>query len=287
MTERPSRRRRRRVPALTVFLSAVALILALALFLVWDNVTLQRTSFEVRFPDLPDGFDGLRVAVLSDFHGAVFGEDNEKLFDAVRSQSPDIIAVLGDLVDSDTEDPLAYADAVGRGLSAIAPVYYVTGNHEWAAGGVKELKQVLRDAGVTVLSNRAVTLERDGDTLLIAGIDDPNGLRDQKTPEDVFADLGAGFKILLAHRNDRFAGQYSRLGAELVLSGHAHGGLVRLPFTDGLVDSNRRFLPSYTSGLYRENGSTLFVTRGLGNSGRTFRVFNRPEAALLTLRKGT
>ena len=92
--------------------------------------------------------------------------------------------------------------------------------------------------------------------------------------------------MLLAHRNDHFASRYSLLGADLVLSGHGHGGIIRLPFTDGLLSTDRTFFPSYTAGLYEENGSCLFVTRGLGNSGPTFRLFNRPEVAVLTLHKG-
>ena len=78
----------------------------------------------------------------------------------------------------------------------------------------------------------------------------------------------------------------SKLGADLVVSGHGHGGLIRLPFTDGLISTEHTFFPSYTAGLYEKNGSALFVTRGLGNSGITFRLFNRPEVAVLTLHKG-
>ena len=101
---------------------------------------------------------------------------------------------------------------------------------------------------------------------------------------EVYAAWGDPFWLLLAHRNNHFADQYSRLGADLVLSGHGHGGIIRLPFTDGLLSVDRTFFPSYTAGLYEENGSTLFVTRGLGNSGPTFRLFNRPEIAVVTLR---
>ena len=151
-----------------------------------------------------------------------------------------------------------------------------------------ELKERLEACGARVLSNEFVTLERNGDTVVLAGIDDPNGYADQKTPEQVAAEVyaawGDPFWLLLAHRNNHFADQYSRLGADLVLSGHGHGGIIRLPFTDGLLSVDRTFFPSYTAGLYEENGSALFVTRGLGNSGPTFRLFNRPEIAVVTLR---
>ena len=117
-----------------------------------------------------------------------------------------------------------------------------------------ELKERLAAQGVTVLSNSFVTLERNGDTVVLAGIDDPNGYADQKQPEtvaaEVYAAYGDPFWLLLAHRNDRFEEQYSLLGADLVLSGHGHGGIIRLPFTDGLLSTNRTLFPSYTAGLY-------------------------------------
>ena len=193
-------------------------------------------------------------------------------------------------VDAGREVPPGYLAAVAQGLSAIAPTYYVTGNHEWAVGHVPEMKEALTENGVHVLSNQSLPLTRNGDQIILAGIDGPNAYADQKTPEAVAAevaeDCGDPFWILLAHRNNAFAEHYSLLGADLVVSGHGHGGLVRLPFTDGLVSTEHTFFPSYTAGLYEKNGSTLFVTRGLGNSGFTFRLFNRPEVAVLTLHKG-
>ena len=196
---------------------------------------------------------------------------------------------MGDLLDAFHDVPEDYAAATADGLTAIAPTYYITGNHEWAVGSVPELKEALTAHGVTVLSNQFLELERNGDAIVLAGIDDPNGYADQISPEAVAAEIyaahGAPFWILLAHRNNLFPDRYSLLGADLVVSGHGHGGLVRLPFTDGLVSTERTFFPSYTAGLYEENGSTLFVTRGLGNSGSTFRLFNRPEVAVVTLHK--
>ena len=279
--------RKRRLPGFLLFL---ALAVLAALFLRWDNTALQTTYFDPVFADLPEGFDGCRIAVLSDLHGAEFGENNQELFAAVAQESPDYIVYLGDLEDHYRGPAAGYAETVAAGLTAVAPTYYVTGNHEWAIGDVPALKERLTSCGVTVLSNQFLTLERNGDAIVLAGIDDPNGYADQKTPEalaaEIYAAYGDPFWVLLAHRNDHFASRYSLLGADLVLSGHGHGGIIRLPFTDGLLSTDRTFFPSYTAGLYEENGSCLFVTRGLGNSGPTFRLFNRPEVAVLTLHKG-
>lgn len=287
----PRRRRQRgsrRGRSRTVFLLTVAVLGAL--FLHWSNTSLQTAEFSPAFRHLPQGFDGCRIVVLGDLHSASFGEENKRLLEAVQAQKPEYIFLVGDLLDTFRDVPEGYAAAAAGALAAIAPTYYVTGNHEWAVGDVPELKEALEARGVTVLSNRSVTLERGGDRVVLAGIDDPNGYADQKSPEAVAAEVYAGygdpFWMLLAHRNNYFPEQYSLLGADLVISGHGHGGLIRLPFTDGLISTDRTLFPSYTAGLYEKNGSALFVTRGLGNSGPTFRLFNRPEVAVLTLRKG-
>lgn len=278
-------KRRRGLP----FLLALAVLAGL--YVYWGNTALQTASFSPALPDLPPGFEGCRIVVLGDLHSTYFGEKNERLLAAVRAQEPEYIFLAGDLLDAFRDVPEGYAGETAAGLAAIAPTYYVTGNHEWAVGDVPELKEALAARGVTVLSNQFVTLERNGDTAVLAGIDDPNGYADQKSPETVAQEVRAAhgedvFWMLLAHRNDRFPEQYSLLGADLVISGHGHGGVVRLPFTDGLVSTDRTFFPSYTAGLYEENGSMLFVTRGLGNTGPSFRLFNRPEVAVLTLRGG-
>lgn len=274
------------------------LLALLVLFVYWDNTALRTDSLTYTSTALPTEFDGLRIVQLSDLHNREFGEDNARLYRAVEQAAPDLIFLTGDLVDEYAEAPVPYARAVGEALSAIAPTYFVTGNHEWAHGNavVEEIKTALREAGVTVLSNQCVPLERNGETILIAGVDDPNGYADQRSPADLAAEIyqnGADpFWLLLAHRNNLFNGRYCRLGADLTFSGHAHGGIWRLPFTDGLVDTNLHLLPSFTSGFYHCTdedceGAEVFVSRRLGNSPKwAFRLFNRPQVAVITLKKG-
>ena len=272
-------------------LAAFLLLAAVtAVSLYRSNTALETTYFFPAVADLPDGFVGCRIVVLSDLHSAVFGEENEDLFAAVAAAEPDYIFCLGDLEDAWHDRIPNYPTDIAAGLSAIAPAYYVTGNHDWGIADVPAVKKALKAGGMTVLSNQVTPLERGGDTLYLAGIDDPSGYADQKSPETLAAELYAEYGdvcwFLLAHRNDRFESQYSLLGADLVLSGHGHGGCIRLPFTDGLISTDRTLFPSYTAGLYEANGSQLFVSRGLGNSGSSFRLFNRPEVAVLTLHKG-
>lgn len=266
------------------------IFLALAGFVIWDNNALEVTRAEFSSVRLPAGFDGLVVVQLSDLHGKEFGEGNKRLLDAVAAQSPDLIAVTGDLVDENTKRPLQYAAAIGGALSALAPTYYVTGNHEWALRQAEDVCAALESAGVTCLRNQTVPIERDGERILLSGVDDPNAYADQKTPEDVTRELLEAygendFRLLLAHRNNLFATEYYRLGYDLTLAGHGHGGLIRLPFTDGLIDPHQGLLPSYTAGFYTVEGAKLFVSRGLGNIFPSARLFNRPEVAVLTLRR--
>ena len=291
-------KRRRSHSPLSALMRWLLVLAALALFVYWGNTDIKTDAVTYTSPALPAAFDGLRIVQLSDLHNREFGQDNAELYKAVENASPDVIFLTGDLVDEYAAEPVPYARSVGAALSAIAPTYYVTGNHEWAHGNavVEEIKAALREAGVTVLSNEFVPLERNGDAILIAGIDDPNGYADQKTPgrlaEEIYSAYDDPFWLLLAHRNNLFNGRYCRLGADLTFSGHAHGGIWRLPFTDGLVDTNLHFLPSFTSGFYRCTdedceGAEVFVSRGLGNSPRwAFRLFNRPQVAVITLKKG-
>ena len=279
----------------TVLVAVLIVIEAAVLGVWWGNNSLRVDPFAFAAPGLPDGFDGFRIVQLSDLHGKQFGEGNGDLIAAVEKQAPDAIFLTGDLVDehSGVDDVIPLIE----GLVELTPVYYVTGNHEWGSGQARETVRTLRELGVTCLENEFVRVERGGEHILIAGVHDPNGRADQKTPEQLAAEVYASeetppFWLLLAHRNNLFNGKYCRLGAALTFCGHAHGGIWRLPFTDGLIDTQMNLFPSFTSGFYPcgdgHGGSAwVFVSRGLGNSPRgVFRLFNRPQVAVITLRKG-
>ena len=198
-----------------------------------------------------------------------------------------MIALVGDLVHK--KEQLAMVPPLAQGLAQIAPTYYVTGNHEWAKV-VRELEPMLEENGVTVLANRYVMLERGGSRLALLGAEDPNGYADQKTivqlANEVRAQEGAHtYQLLLSHRNNLYE-KYATAGVDLTLSGHAHGGFIRLPGTDGLLGHSPeglKIFPSYTAGLYPLKHGVLAVSRGLGNQPPTFRLFNRPDVPLVVL----
>ena len=284
---RPGRRPRRLLIWLVIL---PALAVGGVFWFRWQCWGMTVTHTEAELSGLPREFDGYTIVHLSDLHGHEYGEDNADLLAAVREQKPDLIVITGDLIDQESQ--LQMIPALAKGLSAIAPTYYVTGNHEWGLGtaAVKDLKNLLAQCGVTALSNQYEILERDGARIVLAGVDDPNGYADQTTPEELRAQIEYGapglFTLLLAHRNERFD-QYAAAGYDFVLSGHGHGGIIRLPFVGGLMGTDRQLFPERTSGLYRWGDSTLFVSRGLGNNTvpfQGFRIFNRPELAVITLR---
>ena len=271
----------------------ILLLLALTMaFLFFDSYfRIVTEEYELSYPDLPGAFDGFRIAVLSDIHAAVFGEDNIRLVDKVRGAKPDIIAITGDFTDKHeglpVEEQLEIAEKLVADLLQIAPVYYITGNHEWDGGGIWDLLEMLNERGVSVLRNRYTRLELGGEYIILAGTDDPNGPADMIKPEDfvnrIYEAEGDCFVVMLEHRNDNLP-LYSRLGIDLVLCGHTHGGIIRLPFTDGLIGPYREWLPSNTNGLYSLGDTHMVVSRGIGNHTGWPRFLNNPHIVVAVLR---
>lgn len=268
------------VLALTVVLGA----------LIYDSQTrIVTEEFPIGNAALPGAFEGFRIVHLSDLHAREFGKDNQKLIDAVREAEPDIICITGDMIDGPRDEAQErYVTTLIGGLTAIAPVYYVSGNHEWAAGWARELFAMLEDLGAAVLRNRYVTLERDGAEIILAGVDDPNGLRDQKSPAELVEEIVAAhpgdYILMLAHR-DTELDMWARLGVDAVLCGHAHGGLIRLPFTDGLVAPGQGLFPTWTSGVYEKDATQMLVSRGFTGSHGVPRILNNPQVAVAVLEK--
>lgn len=268
-------------------LALLALFALAAGFVYWQNFTLQVEPVELFFESLPPQFDGLRVAELSDLHGRSFGKNNVRLLRTLQKARPDMICICGDLFDEKTD--LTMLEPLLTGLTDIAPVYYVTGNHEWQVKNLRELLQKMRAWGVTVLENEGRVLSRGGAEMVVAGVHDPCGPYDMKTPAALVRELrsaqGNDFILMLSHRNDELA-MWSQLGVQLVLSGHCHGGVVRLPFVGGVFGTRRELFPEYDAGVYRQDGTTLFVSRGLGYTNVHFRLFNRPHVPIMILRSG-
>lgn len=267
----------------------IAVLALLAAWLVWGNTALERTDITVTDPEIPTAFDDFRIAQVSDLHNAEFGEENRKLLALLRSAQPDIIVITGDLIDSRHEDVSAALEFMRQAVK-IAPCYFATGNHESASAAYPQLEADMELAGVTVLHNEAVVLEREGESLCLVGVDDYSFFGPGSGEACIAAmlaklepELEPGYNILLYHRPE-LADRLAELDVDLVLSGHAHGGQIRLPFLGGLYAPDQGFFPAYDSGLYELEGMQMVVSRGLGNSQLPLRINNRPQVVLVTLK---
>ena len=277
------RRKKRR------WLIAAGVIIFLLLLFIWlmydSSANLQVSRYEAASEKLPESFDGFTIVQLSDLHGAQFGSDGTALAEKVRELEPDMIALTGDFV-TDEGDLDAVRQLVSE-LSEICPVYFVSGNHEFGSGLAQKVRQIMTDAGVKYLSNEFVSIDRGEDSIILGGVEDPLAYADMIDPPELARRMNeadpAAFKVLLGHRN-YWMEEYPDLPVDLILSGHAHGGLVRIPGVGGVIGTDRSLFPDYDAGEYDNGAYTLIVSHGLGHSVPVPRLLNRPEIVVVTLR---
>ena len=241
------------------WLLPAALVLAGAAW--FENFTLSTSTVTAASAALPEAFSGLRIVQISDLHGRRFDAESRYLLELVRLQSPDLIALTGDLADEFTD--FSMLPPLLDGLTALAPTFYVTGNHEWV------LSREKREA--------------------LAGVDDPNGPYDQKRPAQLVREIRQSwgrdaYILMLSHRNDELD-LWANMGVQTVLCGHGHGGIVRLPFVGAVFGTHLDLFPDYTAGLYRKGQTSMIVSRGLGGSRKLpLRIGNRPEIVTVILK---
>ncbi|HIS19814.1 MAG TPA: metallophosphoesterase [Candidatus Spyradocola merdavium] len=280
-------------------LAALALAVLAALLLAgnaWANARVWNARVEIRDEKIPAAFDGFVLCQVSDVHNEARGEGNAALLRALREAAPDLICITGDFLDSRRTD-LDFALELAGQLAEIAPAVYVTGNHEARLKDLSALEAGLAARGVQVLRDDWMPLARGGEEIALLGLDDPGfaagedwtlaeGLdQTQARLSALLAQAGDRFSLVLSHRPELLPA-YAEAGADLVLSGHAHGGQVRLPGIGGLFAPGQGILPRLTSGVHARGETRLVVSRGLGNSAFPLRVFNPPEIVTVTLRAG-
>ena len=281
----------------TMILSAILIALFIfTIWTIWSNSALELNSYTLTNSKLREAFNGFRIAQVSDLHNTEIGTDNNDLVEMLTFAKPDIIAMTGDIIDSNNTD-LDIALHFAEEAVKIAPCYYITGNHEaWVSENIySEFEDNLIEMGISVLHNEKVLLEREEAKISLIGIDDPDfferatlgGIQGAiiETKLSPLLD-NRNYNIVLCHRPE-FFDNYAALGAELVLTGHAHGGQFRLPFIGGLIAPNQGLFPQYDAGLFSEKNTNMIVSRGVGNSIIPFRFHNRPEVILIELQADT
>lgn len=257
------------------------------------------TKYTISNEKIPEEFNGFKIVQLSDFHSQGYRNTTEDIINKVKDINPDIIVMTGDMVSWDMED-IDEVKVLIKSLVELYPIYYIDGNHEHLAEILRPGKYVafiefMKELGVTTIKNDYIEIYKGDKSINLYGINLPldgaTGLYVnkfqleknyvEKTLPEVDNDK---FNILLAH-TPTFIKQYSQWGADLVLCGHMHGGIVRIPFTNiGLLSPERTIFPKYAAGKFKVNGSIMIVNRGIGGSSFDLRLFNNPEITVITLR---
>jgi uncharacterized protein len=268
----------------------VSIIIFLVVFLYCQNNIIGISEYNLNCKNLPNSFIGLKILQISDLHSKSFGENQKKLTRKIRKINPDIIIFTGDMVDRRRYDEKPILDLIAN-LHKDFKLYYVTGNHEAWSGKWINLNNKLSDYNIEILENTNVKyFNKDKDEYIyLSGITDPGFSYNNefKVVEDELVLIKNKqeedkFTILLSHRPETFD-LYVKYHIDLVFSGHAHGGQIRLPFIGGLVAPNQGFNPKYYGGKYSKGNTSMILSRGLGNSIIPQRLFNRPELVVTVL----
>lgn len=278
----------------------LALAVAAGLFLAcrgWNRALNRRvvvTEYTVSDPRIPEGMDGARLMVIADFHNAPYPD---QVCARIWEQDPDWIVLAGDLIQLPDDNPDADLQNVFYLLDQVAdviPTYFVSGNHDAGTGTYYRICQALQDHGAVSLENKADRLWKGDASVQIIGLQDPGeeiiSPAKQREMLDTAACLAAedsdSYTILLCHRSNAYA-FLKEADADLMVAGHMHGGVVRLPLLGGVIgNDDQPLFPRYDYGLFRESEMTLVVSGGCDRNPRKQRFNNPPELVLITLRHG-
>ncbi len=239
----------------------------------------------------------VKFVLLSDLHDKSFGKQNEKIIKAVLEEQPDAVLIAGDILTASLDREDAVAETLCKTLAKYFPIYYGLGNHEakmkWSSeyyqDAYERYTDILKEAGITVLLDDFTTLSDT--SIRIYGLDMERKYykRINRTPmEETYLLHKLGdkneqyYNIVLAH-NPEYFDTYINWKPELVLSGHLHGGLVRLPFFGGVIAPSLKLFPKYDGGKYEVGQSTMIISRGLGSHHIGFRMWNPAEVVVITL----
>lgn len=278
---------------MTAFYLAGAIFIILFLFLYCQNNIIDVTKYQLHSNDVNSE---IKIVQLSDLHSKPFG----KVIELTEKQAPDIIVITGDYINDKCRNKNKMLQ-FGIELLNIAPVYYITGNHERRLDNFDELMGELKSIGFTVLLNEIVTTDINGSTVNILGLDEnqadfedykarKNGTFQYQDMSGYFNSLAKlnGFKLVLSHFPENYKAvtenNYSQYNFDLQLSGHAHGGQFILPIIGPVFSPGQGIRPKYARGSFGDRPK-LIVSRGLGNAEFPFRLFNHPQINVIGISK--
>jgi predicted MPP superfamily phosphohydrolase len=265
----------------------IALIAMFLLAAFYNGLVVRQYTIETE--RLAAG-ESVRIVLVTDLHSHIYGKNQTGIIALIKKQNPDVIALAGDIVDD--QAPIKGAEMFLTELKNIAPVYYVTGNHEFWSDDIANIKKTIRQYGITVLENNYEQIMINNASIIIGGVDDPEVVYEKpgyNWPEEILHAFSAlqnkpDYKILLSHRPE-LVEIYRETCFDLVLSGHAHGGQVRIPFLlNGLYAPNQGWFPPYAGGMYNHCSLTHIVSRGVSYNPRLPRIFNPPEIVVVEIK---
>lgn len=272
-----------------------AMLLVFALLALFVNDLINQKVFITEYTyaneKIPDAFDGFKIMVISDLHEAPF---KEQIISHIKQEQPDIITILGDIIQLPNDTFREALEIAWAAYGMEIPAYAVSGNHERQSGRYEEVCEILWGADVYMLENGSVTIEKDGESILLVGIKDPkhdvvSETKIKNIRGNIQYELSRReemFSILLSHRADLYPVEKDT-GVDLILSGHIHGGIVRVPFLGGLIgheNGETILFPKYDYGVFEEEGAaTMIVSGGCDKNPEKRRYFNPPEVLLITL----
>lgn len=280
----------------------IIILIGIVIFKIYvDNNCIEVLNYKISSPKIPKEFNGFKILQLSDLHSKKFGKENLKLIEKVEVVDPDIIVITGDMVNDDF-DYLSFKCIVNS-LIKRYKIYYIIGNHEQnviAKSPDKFINMIeeVKKAGVIVINNEKININVGGQSINLYGMYmDLKYYRDFRNKssrsikfsvENMETLIGkcnrSEYNLLLSH-NPVYFDTYSKWGADLILTGHVHGGMIKLPLLGGVFSPEYRFFPKYYEGIYKNHCSFMNVNRGLGRGSFAIRIFNKPEISLIKLYK--
>jgi len=254
--------------------------------------TISTKTYKTETPLLEEQ-NGIKIVLISDLHSTIYGKDQIILIDMIKNINPDLIVLSGDIFDDVV--PMTGTQLLLKGIYGIAPIYYVTGNHEYMSNNIQSIREELTSYGVIILSDNYTIIEINNNVIVIAGIEDPykslyetSNYNQNDSMERAFRELDeiSLYKILIAHRPEMIE-IYKKYSFDLILSGHTHGGQVRIPYINGLYAPNQGFFPKYAGGMYTHGNMVHIISRGLSVNPKLPRIFNPPELVIVIVESST
>ena len=263
-----------------VWIFIIIMIVSVAnVFLDVNFTKLEEVSIDTN--KLPEG-SSIRLLQISDVHNKKSQKSNQQLLRLVQEAQPDIVAITGDIVDDNTKD-LENVYKLVEGIAAICPkIYFVTGNHEWRGGLAEDLMMGLSKRGVKILDNTNEFVKIRNLSLNLCGVADwTSGQLDlNQALKGAESDT---YTVMLAH-DPWITNDYKDFVPDLTLSGHTHGGQVRLPWVGAIVAPGQKLFPELDKGFYNlTNNKFLYIDSGVGTSAFPIRFLDRSQITLITI----